>query len=259
MQNYALAFLQDLDAVFERWSIAFISTYTKTLVFRSRRKVNKMWSNSSSSAVKKTEEKSREEEEDNCAEKLNEQSFKIMDNHDSSNISVTRTMSFSAINETSRNNVLATAKRSASLRNETKKEHTKFPEANSYTVRKTNSFSVCSVHQGQGGCETSKKPAINGTSRRKREHFRNKNAATFSLRYVIYLTFSFLLCTTPAMIVLSIDILKPTLYLNRVVLNSCLFCPFVYCCLCPFILVRCLPGVKTSLSGLILSVYSTSD
>jgi len=98
-----------------------------------------------------------------------------------------------------------------------------------------------------------------GPHHRMREQLRYTKASTSSLRYVIYLTVSFVLCTAPTMGLLSVDILSPNLTLNMVILNSCLMCPFIYCYLCPFILVKCLPGVKTSLSALILSVYSTSD
>lgn len=98
----------------------------------------------------------------------------------------------------------------------------------------------------------------NGAHRRVMEHLRNTKATTFSLRYVIYLTFSFVLCTSPTMILLTIDMLNQTLSLNMFVLNACLMCPFLYCYFCPFILVKCLPGVRKSLSALFLSVYSTS-
>ncbi|CAK8676010.1 uncharacterized protein LOC143458987 [Clavelina lepadiformis] len=98
-----------------------------------------------------------------------------------------------------------------------------------------------------------------GTHRRMLEHLRNTRATTFSLRFVIWLTVSFVLCTAPSMAILTVDMLTPSLKLDMVVLNTCLLCPFVYCYICPFILVKCLPGVKTSLSALILSVYSTTD
>ena len=104
----------------------------------------------------------------------------------------------------------------------------------------------------------SNKAKLSGPHFRVMEHLRSTKATTFSLRYVIYLTFSFILCTLPTMILLCIDMLSRSLNLNMVLLNSCLMCPFVYCYLCPFILVKCLPGVKNSLSSLILSVYSTS-
>ena len=128
-----------------------------------------------------------------------------------------------------------------------------------YTAGKSGSFYSSKQKIFKNSCGgTDHKPSVVSSHRRMRERLRKTKASTSSLRYVIYLTISFVLCTAPTMGLLSVDILSPNLTLNMVLINSFLVCPFVYCYLCPFILVKCLPGVKNSLSDLILSVYSTS-
>uniref|UniRef100_H2Z2K6 G-protein coupled receptors family 1 profile domain-containing protein n=1 Tax=Ciona savignyi TaxID=51511 RepID=H2Z2K6_CIOSA len=103
------------------------------------------------------------------------------------------------------------------------------------------------------------KPKSTGAHRRMMDHLRATRATTFSLRYVIWMTASFGICTAPTMIFITVDMCYPGFVLNMVALNTCFLCPYIYCYMCPFILVKCLPGVKTSLSALILSVYSTTD
>lgn len=73
-----------------------------------------------------------------------------------------------------------------------------------------------------------------------------------SLKYVIWLTVLFGICTTPAMIYLSADMIFTELKLNMIVLNVCLLFPFAYCFICPILLAKCLPGVKSSLVHLLL-------
>ena len=151
-------------------------------------------------------------------------------------------------------------KNNSDYSNKEKAEDNSFKDPKYYTIGANGSLCSGTLQKSETGSDTLIKVEGNGraTNFRTVGRLRSTRATTFSLRYVILLTFFFILCTTPTMVLLSVDILIPKINFNMVVMNSCLLCPFVYCYLCPFILIKCLPGVKASLSALFLSVYSTS-
>jgi len=74
--------------------------------------------------------------------------------------------------------------------------------------------------------------------------------------YVISLTVLFGVLTAPTMGIIVFDTLRPTATLNPIAVNVCLMFPFIYCCVCPFVLIKCLSGVKMSISALILFLCS---
>jgi len=86
--------------------------------------------------------------------------------------------------------------------------------------------------------------------------FKKGKIVTHHLKYVLYLSVAFVVCTAPAMILFLLDIINPGAMLKMIAINLCLCLPFVYCLLCPLILVQCLPGVKSSMSELCFRIYS---
>ncbi|XP_076811137.1 uncharacterized protein LOC143454626 [Clavelina lepadiformis] len=74
-----------------------------------------------------------------------------------------------------------------------------------------------------------------------------------SLRYLIWITVLFVVCTSPAMVLMLYDFFSdtnPSMALG----NGCLCVSFAYCWICPLLLTRCLPGIRSAISSLLLKI-----
>ena len=82
---------------------------------------------------------------------------------------------------------------------------------------------------------------------------------TAQFKHVVSLTAAYAFCTAPPMLYLVADMALPKMEMNMVLMNVCLLFPFIYCVICPILLIKCLPGVQKSVRQLLLSVCKCSS